>query len=118
MHPATVIAKLCNIPRDFRGGSKSAFQLFSESGVAALASLPSAAEVAAYLGSHPELVQDWLDWSGDKRVLSGWYFLEEQGEFVVGFHPDGEVFRFERADVACAHFIVREVQDVSGRGLR
>jgi hypothetical protein len=112
MAPEIVIERLCNLPTNFHAGNKSPVQLVSESGLSQCESALSVDGVSMYLSRHPKLVEQWLRWSEDKRVLSGWYFMRQSDKFVVGYHPRGETFSFQEALPACAAFIVREVQSI------
>lgn len=112
MAPEIVIKRLCNIPANFHSGNKSPVQLVAESGLAQCESALSVEAVSAYLSQHPALVEQWLQWSEDKRVSSGWYFMRESNKFVVGYYPKGETLNFAEALPACAEFIVREVQAI------
>ena len=65
----------------------------------------------------PELVQDWLIYSSDKRSDSGWYFQEvkltDHHKYIVGNIPDGETLIFFDPIKACCHFIVEEIAHIS-----
>lgn len=69
----------------------------------------SVAAVRAHLAKVPELVNDWINYSADKRASSGWY-LNENG--TVGYYPDGPESRYNDIATACAEFIVRELADI------
>jgi hypothetical protein len=112
MAPETVIDHLCNLPAGFYGGSKSPLQLVVESGLAECESALSVEDLLRYLSRNPKLVEQWLRWSEDKRVSSGWYFMRKADKYVVGYYPEGEALFFAEALPACAEFIVREVQAI------
>ena len=112
MAPEIVIERLCSIPENFYGGNKSPVQLVAESGLAQCESALSLEAVSTYLSRHPALVEQWLRWSEDKRVSSGWYFMRESNKFVVGYFPKGETLSFAEALPACAEFVIREVQAI------
>ena len=112
MGPEIVVERLCNLPENFYGGNKSPVQLVAESGIAQYASALSVEAVSTYLSLHPELVAQWLRWSEDKRVSSGWYFMRESDKYIVGYYPKGETLSFADALPACAAFIIREVQAI------
>ena len=104
-----VVEKVCRLPIDFYGGSKSMVELVWESGVEACPAALTAANILAYLRNNPTLVDQWLNWSANKRVTSGWYFARRRGDLVVGFHPQGETLAFKDPVLACAEFVTREV---------
>jgi len=112
MSAETVVERLCNLPNAFRGGMKSSVQLVAESGIAQCESALSVDAVAQHLGKHPELIEEWLRWSDDKRSSDGWYFLRGDDAYVVGFYPNRKALRFSRAEIACAEFVVREIHSI------
>jgi hypothetical protein len=105
-----VVERLCRLPIDFYGGSKSMVQLVVESQIDANPESLTVPSILVYLTEHPDLIEPWLTWSANKRVSSGWYFSRRSGGFVVGFNPNGEVLNYTRPEPACAEFIVREVK--------
>jgi hypothetical protein len=109
MKPDEIIERICKLPVDFYGGSKSMIQLVAESGISACLTLLTAANILGYIAAHPDLIEQWLRWSANKRVISGWYFTRQADGFVVGFHPKGEVLALGEPALACAEFVVREV---------
>lgn len=109
MNLDAIIEKICRLPLDFYGGSKSMVDLVSQSGVADNPSALSSTEIVRYVQNHPEVVDQWLKWSANKRVDSGWYFERRRDHLLVGFNPNGDTLRFEDQAAACAEYIVREV---------
>lgn len=111
-----VLERICRLPANFYSiGSKSIVQLISESGIDECPSALSVPNISAYFTTHPELVQSWLLWSANKRVSSGWYFLRRSGGYAVGFYPRGEALNIAEPELACAEFVVREVQAIMSR---
>lgn len=109
MNSDAIIERVCRLPIDFYGGSKSIVDLVSESGISDVPSTLTSAEILKYVRNHPEVVDQWLKWSANKRVDSGWYFERRRDHFLVGFNPNGDTLRFEDQAAACAEYIVREV---------
>ena len=107
-----VLERICNLPVDFKHGSKSPLQLVTESGVNAHPEVLTVSRLIVCLRAHPELIDQWENWSADKRVSSGWYFALRSVGFVVGYYPGGESLTFEDPFVACAEFVVREVREI------
>jgi hypothetical protein len=105
-----VLERLCRLSADFYSGDKSMKQLIFESGIANSPSTLNVATIAAYFGRHTNLIEEWLRWSANKRVTSGWYFKADRDGYVVSFYPKGEVVRFSLPELACAEFLMREVQ--------
>ena len=104
------IQQICNLPAIFRGGDKSSHTLVRESGID-VRSL-SADSVIAVLRSTPDLVREWLQWSEDKRSSPGYYFLAERKCYVVGYYPGHERVEFDDPIVACADFLIKEVNTI------
>ena len=113
MNPDDVVEKICRLPMDFYGGSKSMADLVSDSGIRKCPAALTSASIEAYLRSHPALVDQWLNWSANKRINSGWYFARRSGHLIVGFYPQGETLTFEDPVLACTEFVVREVSAIT-----
>ena len=107
-----VVAKICSLPVSFRADGRSPLQLVAESGYLELAESVTVARVTQFLNENPTLVDSWLSWSEDKKVSSGWYFIDTSEGFVVGYHPNGQRLVFSDKTHACAEFIVREVESI------
>jgi hypothetical protein len=103
------VERVCRLAEDFYRGRKSMVQLAVDSGVRACRGALATELLASYIAAHPDVVEDWLSWSANKRVTSGWYFKRDGNRFVVGHHPDGDMFTFAEPSIACAEFVVREV---------
>ena len=74
----------------------------------------------AVLSRDPMLVNDWLEYSENKRTSSGWYFRRAATGFDVGFlGKDGrKVDERTYVDVieACAAFIKKEIEEMRQLG--
>ncbi|MFL5741037.1 MAG: hypothetical protein ACJ75B_12520 [Flavisolibacter sp.] len=71
-------------------------------------------EIADALSQNPSCIVDWLRWSEDKRSSEGWYLVEENGKYVLGYYPGGKFkqqVNTNGAD-ACAAFILRELNQL------
>ncbi len=111
MNSIETIQRICNLPSEFRSGSKSAYELVHDSGIDARSLTPES--VSAVLLPKPELVSDWLDWSENKRSTPGYYFLaEEGGLYIVGYYPGDTQFEFSDPIAACADYVVKEVNSI------
>jgi hypothetical protein len=106
----SIVERLCRLPADFYSGSKSMVQLVAESGINANPAALAVASILTYLTNHSELIEQWLRWSENKRVTSGWYFMRQSGKYVVGFRPNGDILNIAEPELACAEFVVREVK--------
>jgi hypothetical protein len=77
-----VVARVSKLPADFYAGSKSIVQLISESGVERFPLALSVPRISNYIIANPQVVDDWLRWSENKRVSAGWYFIRRSSGFV------------------------------------
>ena len=112
MSTREIVEAICTLPDVFRAGSQSAVDLIRLSGLPESPQSLTRAEVLALLSERPGLVDSWLQWSEDKRTSSGWFFVSEASDFVVGFHPKGERLVFSDRTEACAEFVLREAADL------
>ena len=110
MNTAAAVERLCHLPRDFRRGDKSAFQLASE--VQIDTQSLDAAAIAKVLIAHPDLIDDWFRWSEDQRSSPAYYLVEERGTFVVGRFPGQERMVFSDRIAACADFVLKYVRQL------
>jgi hypothetical protein len=70
--------------------------------------------LGAELRSNPDLIEEWRNYSADKRYSPAWYFDEKpNGSWAVGYHHQDQSKRVESvyADpaIACANFILKEM---------
>jgi hypothetical protein len=107
-----VIARISRLPADFYGGSKSMLQLVAESGAVEFPLALAVEPISTYIIAHPQIIDEWLRWSENKRVSSGWYFNRRTNGFEIGYHPDGEILEINDPHLACAEFVVREVRSI------
>jgi hypothetical protein len=107
------VGPTCEIAVSRRLPGATVKQLFKDSNPNLLDHQIFLTTVAAYLTSHPNLVEAWQQYSWDKRVSSGPYLdgLEvgryEHGRQEIHFHADPVS--------ACADFIYREATSSLGR---
>ena len=112
-----VISKICSMPRDFHFlKNKSMIQLFNDSGYLKEVALVTKETLMAQLMANPDLIADWKNYSSDKRVSQGWYFLQEKSAWVVGYASttnQEQKFTFASGYEAYAEFILRELRELS-----
>jgi len=72
----------------------------------------TASEVRALLAAHPQLLEDWLAYSEDKRTEGGWYVLRD-GEIGQVLKPASQR-SYASIEEAVAQFIVRELDHWAG----
>jgi len=105
--------------RFYSEGNVSIYSLLKESGYFELHDQISEADIFQELTQHLECIDQWLNWSENKRSSSGWYFREnENGQYVVGYFPLQERLKTtEYCDKteACSAFIKREIEDIRCR---
>lgn len=110
-----IVDKIIKIPQAYKADNKSAYALLKESGY-----FENYEDITVDLLKHelikkPEVVDDWLLWSADKRS-NGWYILEDfKDGHQVGAYVDKEWItekRYTDLSEACAHFIKMEIEDI------
>jgi hypothetical protein len=73
-------------------------------------------EIRQALAERPELADEWIDYSADRRVTQGWYYRPvSTGEFEVGYAgvaTEGREHVFGDKLQACAEFVIRELDDI------
>jgi hypothetical protein len=93
--------------------SESIYSLLKGTGYFELHHQVNEAIILDSLLANPECIQQWLAWSSDKRVDSGWYFKQrDDGKFEVGHQGQGDSGVAEYTDIAkaCAAFIKQEIE--------
>ena len=119
MDTDSLIRRIIALPRQFKeAGNKSIVALLKESGYFEYFDNVNENNIAIILGESPEMIDDWLIWSADKRVSSGWYILEKkENQYIVGYWPKNkfEELHFSDKRLACASFIKREIEGIRDR---
>jgi hypothetical protein len=71
-------------------------------------------QVRRHVSDHSELIDQWSAYSSDKRTSGGWYFDKESRGWVVGrLDARGrrtDETRYAAAEVACAVYIIKELE--------
>jgi len=115
--PEQMIERLCRLARDHKSGPRSIQDLLEESGFRDLRRTIRAEHLRRHLWKRMDLVDNWLDYSCDKRT-AGYYFREHAGRYEVGMvAPDGGiavVSQHRDPARACAEFILLELMDIGG----
>lgn len=105
------------IPRRMRAaGGISAYDLAARSGYFEHHDGVGEQAISQRLRALPDLVDEWLAYSEDKRVGTGWFFRSTSGRYEVGYYggASGEhssSVHEDRFD-ACAMFIKREMEAI------
>jgi hypothetical protein len=101
------IDTLCSLPILLTGDQTAAGLV--QAALGDDAPLPTNSQVQTFLRSRPELVQAWLNYSGDKRTAGGWYFSRLGDSYEVGSLTGGQRRSFINAVDACVDYILKEV---------
>lgn len=117
-----IASRVISLPRAFWDhGNKSMFSLLKDSGYFETNGQISMELFQSALLKDRRCIQDWLQYSNDKRTSSGWYFNKvDPGRFVVGFVPEQaqnkkKIF-FNDPFVACANYVMNEIEYIRGGG--
>lgn len=119
MKPLTaedVAQALVRIPRALSSGSISPYDAAQKSGYFERGIIVSEDLIRACLVAEPELVDDWLAYSENKRTSSGWFIRPTAGGYEVGCFdglaaPDVGLRHSDKLD-ACAKFIKYELEEM------
>jgi len=113
-----ITESVCHIAEEFRRRKDiSMYQLLKDSKYIEMPDTVSEESIENYLKKHPALVDSWLQESEDQRTSPAWYFIEHNGLFkkkwIVGYHPDGEKYKFKDKIEACAFYVFKTIQCIS-----
>lgn len=111
--PRDQLLPVLSIARDhssLRGGrGLSLRQLIEESRYCDLRPKIEASDLEDVLRTEPQLVEDWLAYSEDKRTSGGWAFGPSHNEGWTVYVPGGEPKSFAASAAACAEYVLREL---------
>jgi len=122
MKVVDVVANLINFPSRFNSpGNVSIYNILKETGYFEMHDQVSDDIIYNALSQHPEHIDEWINYSQDKRTSSGWYFKEEgKDSYIVGYFggTDSEKvqLRFTDRIAACAAFIKQESEAIRQAG--
>jgi hypothetical protein len=110
--------QICELPKTFELGEKSASEIVRDAGYTKLKDRIGATEIYVTLNNDPDLVERWMHYSEDKRT-TGWAFLKTKGgSFAVQFYNEKMILMnekiFEDKTRACADFIKCEIDSIDG----
>ena len=119
--PEDIADAIVRLPRTLRAGLKmSIYDLASRTGYFEQHERVGEVMIRKRLGLAPDLVDEWIAYSEDKRVGSGWYFrIVSHGEYEVGNYGGAtgqhhsSVYP-DRLD-ACAKFVKQEMEAIRTR---
>ena len=116
MKKSDIVGKLVTLPRRFHSlGNVSMFSLLEVTGYFGLHEQVSEVDIRAFLVRCPECVQEWFQYSEDKRTSRGWYLTENDEEcyetgFIADAHTRTNRVQHDNAIDACAVFIKHELE--------
>ena len=114
----SIIIKIISIPHDFYTlGDISIYKLLENTGYLKIQGQINESDIMKELNNYPHVVNDWLSWSENKRVNSGWYFKAIENGYLVGYYSRNKTEESQiYSDVvqACASFIRHEIESVRG----
>ncbi len=118
---AEMVAQIITLPRRFHSlGNVSVFSLLQATGYFGLHDQISEDDIREALHRCPECIQEWVQYSEDKRTSSGWYIMEnDEGCYEVGYVSEGgdlqERLVYDNQIDACAAFVKREIENIRPR---
>ena len=115
-----IAMQIVTMPRRFHSlGNISIFSLLEETGYFELHDQISEDDIRTALLCCPECVQEWIQYSEDKRSSSGWYLtLNDEGLYETAYFDIKAVpnttnrIQYESAVDACAAFIKHEIESI------
>jgi hypothetical protein len=110
--------ELVSLPRRYRKQKTvSIYELLGRTGYFERRDTLSLEAVRTALAKNPESLEEWLEYSQDKRTGSGWYLRGESGRFEVAhLQADGRVADerlYTNLEEACANFVLRELAEIA-----
>ena len=105
-----IVEQVCRFPLDMRQAGISPNQWVRKINLTAHKGCISSDAIVSCLRAQPELVEQWLAWSDDKRWSPAWYFYRDGDHYVVGHYPNGEDEHFTDRFLACTRFVVHDME--------
>ena len=118
MKKSEMVAQLVALRRRFQSlGNVSIFSLVEQTGYFELHHEVSESDIRAALISFPKCLQEWLQYSADKRTSTGWYLAENDEECYETGYIAVDQIRMNRCStrngiMACACFIKHELESI------
>jgi hypothetical protein len=117
---ADIATQIVTLPQTFHSlGNVSIFTLLKATGYFELHDQISEGDIRSALLCCPECVQEWIQYSEDKRSSSGWYLtLNDEGLYETAYFDIKAVpnttnrVKYGHAIDACAAFIKHEIESV------
>jgi hypothetical protein len=115
------VIDLIHIPRKFEDfGNVSMYSLLRDSGYFEAHNQISESTIREALRAHPDMVDEWIRFSEDKRTNAGWYFRPTDRGYQVGYFSRAQSCikstEYRDRTEACAVFIKNEIEEIRIKG--
>ncbi len=114
-----LVLGILNIPRIFfnPNNNKSVYTLLKETGYFLKKNEIDEKAIIDSLEQNSKYIEDWLEWSANKRTDSGWYFKvgENKGNTIGYLDSEKGITRqkkYSDVKIACAKYIVLEIEGI------
>jgi hypothetical protein len=117
MNKNKIINFICSMPKTFHEkGDVSMLYLFVEAGGQQVLDNISELEISMVLETNPEYIDSWVQLSEDNRSRPSYFFryMEANSSWEVGYYPNGESVFFKNNKDACANYILKYLNQLSG----
>ena len=109
------LAEVCRIgPAYLKDGKRDGKKLAAAVELFRSSNPPTVEEIVEHVQAIDGCAEGWMRWSDDKQWTPAWYFTgNDDGSWVVGLAagPDSHEHGFDDRELACAHFIVKDIED-------
>lgn len=107
---------ILSLPRKYKEiFTISIYDLLKQTGYFEIHDKVLAKDIQILLTQHPEFIEDWIQYSADKRCTTGWYFkLGDGRKYLVGcLKKNGNnQTAYDDKIEACSVFIKHEVDEI------
>ncbi len=118
-----ILEKICNLPTELKTNTNtSIFKIIQATGFAENESAFDEELLSEFFKAHPNLVNEWVNFSEDQRCTPAWYLEQidtEIDEWVVGYleRPGHHIHRLKYRDKAdaCAKFVIKWLEHHNAR---
>jgi hypothetical protein len=111
-----IVKKIIFIPKRFYSdGKDSVYSLLKESEYFEFYNSIYTKDIYAMLMQYPDCLNDWLQYSSDKRSSCGWYLKQDRNKkYIVGYMSSNQNKITEHSNTieACSYFIKQEIEDI------
>jgi hypothetical protein len=116
MNAIEIVNKILDMPSKFYSeGNISIYTLLKNTGYFEMHNQIDELIIFSCLEAQKEKIDQWFDWSENKRVNTGWYLKEESEKFIVGYIKEGGNLNgstYSDKRKACASFINKEIETI------